>query len=120
MLYKSFKDLKEFDLTFLIDRRPNEINHNEIKLEKNGCYMFLYIITLVLSLCKFIRILFQVGDFYFSIILFGLYLETTTLLIRPSSKFMTLGWSVLEFLLILSIFIFTNIISILPLTLQFW
>ena len=82
--------------------------------------MFFYCFSIIIALCKFLRIILQIGEFYFSIILFGIFLETTTLLITSSSKFMTLEYFLLEILLLLSIFFFTNIMSLLPLTLQFW
>ena len=100
----------------MIKNSQNEI----ITLDENFGYMLFYFYAIIMAFFKFIRIIFQIGEFYFSIILFGLYLETSTLLITSSSKFMTLGYLVLEFFLLLSIFIFTNILSILPLTLQFW
>ena len=82
--------------------------------------MIFYLLAIIISFCKFIRILFQIGEFYFAIILFGIYLETSTLLITSSSRFMSGAWIILEIFIIIAIFIFTNIISILPLTLQFW
>ena len=101
-------------------------NRVTIKLEqkKKDCIRntVCYIGTIILFLSKFIRIIFQIGEFYFSIILFGIYLETTTLLITSSSKFLTWGWGafILEALVLIAIFYFTNIISILPLVFQFW
>jgi len=109
-----------------IDLR-NIINGGEqpkvtIEIEKKNKDSCVYILIIILSLSKFIRIIFQIGEFYFSIILFGIYLETTTLLITASSKFFTWGWLgfILEILVLIAIFYFTNMISILPLVFQFW
>jgi len=101
-------------------------NRETIELEQTRkdciCNTSCYIGTIILFLSKFIRIIFQIGEFYFSIILFGIYLETTTLLITSSSKFLTLEWGgfFLEAFVLIAIFYFTNIISIFPLVFQFW
>lgn len=100
----------------------NNNENLEISLkEKNRGISLFYLYALIIAVCKFMRIIFQIGEFYFSIILFGIYLETTTLLITASNKFMSCQWIVLlEILIIFSIMVFINILLILPLTLQFW
>ena len=118
----NLKEAKRFQLKIINENPENGINNgnNIITFDKKCSYIAFYIFATIISICKFIRIILQIGEFYFSIILFGLYLETTTLLITSSSKFMSGAFLVLEFFLFISIIYFTNILSILPLTLQFW
>ena len=83
-----------------------------ICLEKNKCSK----ITLkIVLLSKLMRIFFQIGEFYFSLIVLGVYIQTITIFITGTHKVN------FPFLLILFFLIpILNIISILPLVLVFW
>ena len=125
--------INKFELSFSLQNNNdnndnnndnNNINNNpnfSIKLDyKKGYFIFIYIIRNILSISKIIRIILQIGDIYFCLILLGIFLETSTILITSSRKFM-FGWAyILEFFLLAYIFYFLNCLLILPLALQFW
>ena len=87
-----------------------------------------FINKLLLVLLKFlyysclliIRLLLQIGEIYFSLILLGFFLETTTLLLTGFQVF-THGWYLILFAYLFSyLFLFLNLQIVYPLVLQFW
>ena len=83
--------INKFELSFSLQNNNNNNNNDNnninnqifsIKLEYKKCYfIFKYIIRNILSFSKIIRIILQIGDIYFCLILLGIFLETTTILI---------------------------------------
>ena len=137
------------DLSYIreykIEIRKNQINYSEYTCCaccECKCYQNLYTFCLnkkyfCLCLCLYaiiriflkvlfyfckliIRILLQIGEIYFSLILLGFFLETTTILLTGSQVFMHGGWWVLEIYLFSYLAFFLNYQLVYPLVLQFW
>ena len=67
-----------------------------------------------------IRLLLQIGEIYFSLVLLGFFLETTTLFLTGSQVFTHGAWWILFGYLFLYLFLFLNSQIVYPLVLQFW
>ena len=73
------------------------------------------LIVKILSLSKIMRIFFQIGEIYFSLLVLGIYLETITIFITGANIIY------IHPLLILIFWMpFLNFISIFPIVIQFW
>ena len=130
---------------YSIEIRKNQINYNEYTCcvcscsfsccEKlttfcnQKCLDIIQIINRLLlvvlkllyySLLLIIRLLLQIGEIYFSLVLLGFFLETTTLLLTSSQVFTHDGYWILFFYLFIYLFAFINFQIVYPLVLQFW
>lgn len=101
-----------------IKKENQEYTKNNCRLSYL-CYKFWFLIP-----GKFIRILLQIGEIYFSLILLGFIIEIITILLTSTKKFETdLNgfWCFLTFsCLVVFVFFIPFLLFIIPLAIQFW
>ena len=103
----------------------NQINLNRRHFIIRILLILLKLLLILLKLLYYsclliIRLLLQIGEIYFSLILLGAFLETTTLLLTGSQVFVNLKYGIFFIYLLLYLFCFLNFQIVYPLVLQFW
>ena len=103
------------------ERLTTFFNQNCLNFIQNINRLLLVFLKLLYYSCLLIiRILLQIGEIYFSLVLLGFFLETVTILLTGSQVFTHGGYWVLFIYLNLYLFLFLNIQIVYPLVLQFW
>ena len=106
---------------YIIKCNIKEMNDKNCKCSCKSCNIclkrncFCNLIVKILAVSKIIRIFFQIGEIYFSLIVLGIYLETITIFITGANKIY-----INPLLLVLFWIPFLNFISIFPIVIQFW